>query len=80
MSDIIISFIEREFLPAGEKLVDSEDELLTGGVINSMGLMKLVRFLENKHNIQIPFEDISVENFNSVKNISTYLAEKHLIS
>jgi len=76
MNQLIVSFIEKEFLPASSKLGSMEEELLTGGIINSLGLMKLVSFIENQYQISIPFEDITLEHFNTLKSISSYLAKK----
>ncbi len=76
MNQPIVSFIEREFLPATESLENEEEELLSSGIINSLGLMKLISFIENQYEIQIPFEDITLENFNSIKLITTYVSKR----
>lgn len=80
MTEIIISYIEREFLPVTQKVKSVDEELLINGTINSMGLMRLVRFIEKRFQVQIPFEDITADNFNTVKSISSYLAEKRKVS
>ncbi|MGB5692743.1 MAG: acyl carrier protein [Flavobacteriaceae bacterium] len=76
MNQPIVSFIEKEFLPASTKLESMEEELLTGGIINSLGLMKLISFIENQYAISIPFEDITLEHFNTIEVITAYVSER----
>lgn len=80
MRKLIISFIEREFLPASAHLGSAQDDLLTGGIINSLGLMRLIAFLEKQYEIRIPFEDITLDHFNTLDSITKYLAQRHNLS
>ena len=72
--EIIIAYIEESFLTGndGNKL-SSDDDLLGSGLLDSMGVMKLVGFIEEEFNILVPPEDIIIENFMSVGFIDRYL-------
>lgn len=72
MTKTIITYIQTE-ITAGIT-IDKNDNLLREGIIDSMGMMKLVRFIEMKFQIQIPFEDMTVENFMSVEKIGDYIS------
>lgn len=76
MNQSIVTFIEREFLPAADRLLSEDEELLTSGIINSLGLMKLISFIENQFDIRIPFEDITLEHFNSIEVINAYVSTR----
>ena len=57
----------------GEIELSPEDDLLGSGLIDSMGVMRLVGFVEETFKIKIPPEDIIIENFMDVKAITNYV-------
>jgi acyl carrier protein len=60
----------------GKKSLGPDEDLLEQRVIDSMGILKLVVFLEKTHNIKILDEDIIPENFQSLNSIVTFVEEK----
>ena len=71
---IIINFIRDNLLTGkGEIELSPEDDLLGSGLLDSMGVMRLVGFVEETFNIKIPPEDIVIENFIDVKAITNYV-------
>ena len=69
----IIDFLKRDILDDFNVEISENDQLLTSGVINSLGLMRLVRFLEKEANFTIPFEDITPDNFMTVNSMVNYI-------
>ncbi|MGI9553189.1 MAG: acyl carrier protein [Aurantibacter sp.] len=77
ISEAILQYIEANIAedePDGE--LDKSDNLFESGILDSFGMMKLVNFIERKFNIQIPFGDVTVENFMNVEKINDYIAHK----
>lgn len=74
MYNIIIAYIHGELTTGIE--VSENDDLLEEGILDSMGMIKLVRFIETKFQIQVPFEDMTLENFKTVKKICDYVSIK----
>ena len=71
---IIIKYIQNNLLTGkGEIELSPEDDLLGSGLIDSMGVMRLVGFVEETFKIKIPPEDIVIENFMDVKAITNYV-------
>jgi len=71
---IIIKYIQNNLLSGKGKIeLSPEDDLLGSGLIDSMGVMRLVSFVEETFNIKIPPEDIVIENFMDVKAITNYV-------
>ena len=71
---IIIKYIQENLLTGkGEIELSPEDDLLGSGLLDSMGVMRLVGFVEETFNIKIPPEDIVIENFMDVKAITNYV-------
>ena len=57
----------------GGRIVTDQDELLLSGMIDSLGVMSLVSFIEEQFQIDIPFEDVTLENFESVDAMARYI-------
>ena len=55
------------------KNVEEDDDLLLSGLIDSLGVMQLVRFLEQTYQINIPPEDITIDHFITIDAISLYI-------
>jgi len=49
---------------------DRDANLIRQGVIDSMGVMKLIVFLEKRFGIEIKLEEITAENFETLNHIS----------
>lgn len=67
-------FIIDEFEPGvpADELPDDYD-LLANGVIDSLGLLTLVSWLENRYSLGIDAMDVSPLNFRTVDAITGYL-------
>ena len=57
----------------GPATLSDQDELLLSGIIDSMGMLQLVNFIEEKFGCQVPFEDFTIENFETIAAMDTYL-------
>lgn len=73
----IRNFIENELRYEGhsDNLTD-ETSLLESGVIDSLGIVKLVSFLESEFGIKVPDEEIVPRYFESIRALSTYVESK----
>lgn len=49
--------------------VSASEELLTGGLIDSLGLMQVIEAIEKSLGKKVPAGDISIDNFNSLNAI-----------
>lgn len=65
-------YISNEFAD-GDGSIGSEDDLLASGRIDSMGIMRLVAFLESEFDISVPPEDLTIENFETASTIARYV-------
>ncbi len=69
----LIDFLRNEVLEDASFEINEQDQLLSEGIIDSLGLMRTIRFIEKAYDISISFEDITLENFNSVISIQDYI-------
>ncbi|MEN8762617.1 MAG: acyl carrier protein [Thiogranum sp.] len=58
------------------KNVDDGDDLLLTGLVDSLGVMRLINHLEQQYSIDIPPEDVTIENFTNIEAISSYLERR----
>ena len=73
----ILDYITAELLlDPDEGELGPDDELLMSERIDSLGLMRLIAHLGSAYGVQVPYDEILIENFRSVKTIDAYLAAK----
>ena len=74
METVINDYISREFVrdPALLPLAD-DASLLDSGILDSLSLLRLVVFLEERFGITMGDADLLPENFDSVNTICAYL-------
>ena len=77
MNELLIKYIQEQLLNNElEEDLDSDDDLLGDGILDSLGMMKLILFIETEFKIKVPPQDMVIENFMTVQHISDYLAKK----
>jgi acyl carrier protein len=56
--------------------ISLDDNLLSQGIIDSMGIMQLVSFIEEKYGISVLPEDVVPENFHSLNALKVFIELK----
>jgi len=69
-------FITRHFSQARTRLLADEDSLLESGIVDSLGVLDLVTFIESEFNVRVADEDLTPEHFNSISRIVAYIEDK----
>jgi acyl carrier protein len=59
-----------------ERTIAADEDLLGGGLVDSLGMMSLVYFIEQELGIDVPAEDVTIENFQTLEAIDAYLARR----
>lgn len=68
-------FLSEEILTgASRSTVDPDDDLLGSGLLDSLGVMQLVWFIEREFGIEVPPEDVTIEHFQSISHIVDYIS------
>ena len=70
----ITKFIVDEFVPdvPAESLAADYD-LLSGGVIDSLGLLKVIAWLEDRFDVVVDDLEIAPDNFRTVADINAFI-------
>lgn len=70
---VLMNYIQSDIMKGKAGAVGVEDDLLASGVLDSLGILQLVAFIDDRLGIQVPDEDVVYENFHSVRSLSEYL-------
>ena len=71
---LITSFITREVLGQPDAAIDRDDNLFTSGHLDSVGIMRLIAYLETTLGRTIPPADLVAQNFRTIAVMAAYLA------
>lgn len=66
---VLKKYIVQEVLEGDEQGLTSDTPLLEWGVLNSMEMRKLTRFIFERLGVEIPFEEVVPENFMTIGTI-----------
>jgi acyl carrier protein len=68
----LVAFIEKELLSPGET-VTRDDDLLSGELFDSIGVLRLAAFVEEDFAIEMEPSDFVIENFQNVGVLAEYI-------
>ena len=71
------SYIIREFLP-GESpdSLTTTTPLITSGILDSIGTVRLVSFLEEEYGVQLEAHEMGVDSLNTLADIAQLVSSK----
>ncbi|MCA9900323.1 MAG: acyl carrier protein [Ardenticatenaceae bacterium] len=75
-SVVLKEYIREELMNGSNSELDESENLLAAGIIDSLGILRLVSFVEERFGIEVPDEDVTIDNFQSVKSMSDYVASQ----
>ena len=75
MKEEIRQFIIDTFM-YGEGTVADDDPLFDSGIIDSLGFIKLLSFIEEKFNVAMDMSEVGMENFNTLNSILETIKSK----
>ena len=71
---VVSTFIETELMGGASNVpVQIDDDLLTSGIVDSLGVMRLVTFIETRFQISVKPEEVTIEHFMTVDAISRFV-------
>jgi acyl carrier protein len=82
MSDVkevhadIRAFVLKKFPAARKRTLSDDLPLLESGIVDSLGVLDIVGFLEQTFNIKIDDEELTPDNFANIKCMASFVQEK----
>ena len=75
---LLMQYIQKELIKGRSASFSPDDDLLSSSVLDSLGILQLVAFINEKLGVQVADEDVVIENFQSVTAILDYLGSKEI--
>jgi acyl carrier protein len=72
----IQKFIITNLYYAADNPITEDDSFLETGVVDSMGVMELVAFIQSEFAIEVTQQEIVVENFDSIRKLANFVRQK----
>lgn len=72
----LTSFIVKTFPLARGRNVGVDDRLLGEGIIDSLGVLDIVGYLESQFRIAVSDDDLSPENFETIGRLTAFVERK----
>ena len=63
-------------LGRGIRAIAPDQDLLAGGLIDSLGITQLVTFLEDRYGIRVSDDDLTPANFRTLQSIEGFVSAK----
>lgn len=79
MQDIIgevRAFLRENFMLEASVAIDANTSFMDNHILDSTGFIELIGFIEERFGLQVGDEEMVPENFDSLDNITAYVARK----
>ena len=72
--EAITQFILSELMEGDDRQdLAADEQILLTGLVSSVGIVRLVNFIEDQFNLHVRMKDVTIENFGTVNRIAHYL-------
>lgn len=75
----IRTFLVERFPSARARPIRDDDQLLANGILDSLGVLDVVAFLEQEFAITIVDDDLLPENFETLRRLTSFVAGRQAV-
>jgi len=72
----LAQYIQKELAIGRKKPIPPDEDLFASGVLDSLGVLQLVLFVEEQFGIKVADEDVVLENFQTLDAMARYIASR----
>jgi acyl carrier protein len=76
VSDRLLAFVAQKFPLARKRRLGVDDPLLESGIVDSLGVLDVVKFIEAEFGIQVADEELVPDNFQTLGRVSRLVMSK----
>ncbi len=76
MKERLARYIAADILNESDRVIGDDEDLLASGLLDSLSVMSVIHFIEQDLGIDVPAEDVTIENFVSLRAIDAYLGRR----
>ena len=70
------TFIVKNYLKNENAKLSDDDSFLEEGIIDSIGVIEIASYIQEKYGIKIAVPEIMPENFDTLNNLEKYITKK----
>ncbi len=74
--EVVRKFIVQKFPLARRRSISADDNLLETGVIDSLGVLEIVTFLQEGFSLAVEDDELTPENFQSISSIAGFVGQR----
>jgi len=71
----LADYITNEIIRNKSANLGENEDLISAGILDSLGILQLVAHINDSFGIDVPDEDVVYENFHSLQSIASYLEQ-----
>ena len=76
LKDRIRNFVLEKFPLARKRGIAFQDDLLESGILDSLGILELVGFVEQNFGIVLSDDELVPENFQTIERLTVFICSK----
>ena len=77
LQQMLVSLIREEFMENdAETVLNGELQLVQEGVLDSLGIFRLIGLLEERLELKVDPEDLVIENFETINSLTAFVGGK----
>jgi acyl carrier protein len=74
--DVIRKFLMQKFPQAKKRNITNQDNLLESGIIDSLGVLEIVTFLQEEFSLAVEDDELTPENFQNIHSIAQFVEQR----
>ena len=75
-ADRIREYITKQFPLARKRNLHIDEPLLENGILDSLGMLDLVTYLEEEFGISVDDEELVPDNFQTIERLAAFVSQK----
>lgn len=76
MKDKIVSYIKNKLASGPIEEIEVDEDLLGSGLVDSIGMVQLILFIETEAAIKVLPEEMTIENFMTISHMLRFIDSK----
>jgi acyl carrier protein len=74
--ELIRRFLVQKFPRSKKRNITDQDNLLESGIIDSLGVLEIVTFLQEEFSLAVEDDELTPENFQSIASIAQFVEQR----
>ena len=75
VTEVISEFIQLNFISDGSE-IDADTSFSESGVVDSVGMLEVILFIEERFGVTVDDRDVTREQFDSIAGLAAYVEAK----